>query len=206
MLKEKIDKNVATTRLRELRTWYNQGGVLLIGYKLFVQLVEPKNPPLKADLAEFHKYLLRPGPDLVVCDEGHSLKNIRTGLNKAVVRIHTRRRIVLTGTPLQNNLVEYHCMVDFVKPNLLGTLKEFRNRFVNPIESGQHKDATQGDVIMMKRRAHVLHQMLDECVQRKDFQVIRKFLPAKREYVLSIRLSDEQISLYKRYTLIKLVN
>ena len=58
-----------------------------------------------------------------------------------------------------------HCMVSFVKPSLLGTRREFSNRFVNPITNGQHSDSTAGDVRLMKRRAHVLHEMLEGCVQ-----------------------------------------
>jgi len=58
-----------------------------------------------------------------------------------------------------------HCMVSFVKPSLLGTRKEFCNRFVNPITNGQHLDSTLYDVRLMKRRAHVLHEMLAGCVQ-----------------------------------------
>ena len=58
-----------------------------------------------------------------------------------------------------------HCMMNFVKPNLLGTLREFKNRFVNPITNGQHRDSTAVDVRLMKRRAHILHEMLLGCVQ-----------------------------------------
>ena len=58
-----------------------------------------------------------------------------------------------------------HCMVDFVKPDLLGTKKEFANRFVNPIINGQHSDSTGRDVRVMKNRAHVLHELLAGCVQ-----------------------------------------
>lgn len=59
------------------------------------------------------------GADLVICDEGHMLKNEKTNIAKACFQVKTQRRIVLTGTPLQNNLIEYHCMVSFVKPNLV---------------------------------------------------------------------------------------
>lgn len=51
----------------------------------------------------------------------------------------------------------------------------------------------------MKKRAHVLHNLLDTCVQRRDYAVIKDELQPKREYVLSVRLSDKQIELYRAY-------
>lgn len=50
--------------------------------------------------------LLDPGPDIVVCDEGHLMKNSKSHITKAVSQIRTMKRVVLTGTPLQNNLNE----------------------------------------------------------------------------------------------------
>ena len=51
-------------------------------------------------------------------------------------------------------------MCNFVKPNLLGTRKEFMNRFVNPIVNGQHSDSTERDVRTMKKRSFILSDLL----------------------------------------------
>lgn len=65
-----------------------------------------------------------------------------------------------------------HCMVNFIKRNLLGSLKEFRNRFINPIQNGQCADSTPRDVRIMKKRAHVLHNLLARCVQVKGLLLL----------------------------------
>lgn len=187
-------------RSYKLREWMESGGVMVIGYDMYRNLTNPQSKRVRATIMRtFQSALVDPGPDLVICDEGHLLKNESTGTSKAMTRIRTRRRIILTGTPLQNNLNEYHCMVQFVKPNLLGTSKEFRNRFVNPITNGQFEDSTSHDVKRMKRRAHVLHKTLEGCVQRFDYSVLTPYLPPKEEYVISIRITDTQEKLYRHY-------
>lgn len=90
-------------------------------------------------------------------------------------------------------------MVQFVKPSLLGTKKEFLNRFANPITNGQFDDSTEYDVKLMKKRAYVLHKMLKGCVQRFDYSVLTPFLPPKQEYVIFVSLSEVQVNMYQHY-------
>ncbi|XP_041799426.1 transcriptional regulator ATRX [Chelmon rostratus] len=186
-------------RAYNLQRWQDTGGVMIIGYEMYRNLTQGRNIKSKKLKETFQKTLVDPGPDLVICDEGHILKNEASAVSKAMNSIRTRRRVVLTGTPLQNNLVEYHCMVNFIKENLLGSIKEFRNRFINPIQNGQCADSTLHDVRIMKKRAHILYEMLAGCVQRKDYTALTKFLPPKHEYVLSIRVTPLQCKLYRYY-------
>ncbi|XP_053608900.1 transcriptional regulator ATRX homolog isoform X2 [Plodia interpunctella] len=187
-------------RAFQLQQWFKHGGVCVLGYEMFRNLSADNAKKFKKKmLRNFQESLVDPGPDLVVCDEGHLLKNEKTSLSQSMNRVQTLRRIVLTGTPLQNNLKEYYCMVQFVKPNLLGKYNEYLNRFVNPITNGQYTDSTEHDIRVMKRRSHVLHKMLDGAVQRRDYGVLAPFLPPKHEYVLFITLTELQIKLYQHY-------
>ncbi|XP_073676097.1 transcriptional regulator ATRX isoform X2 [Garra rufa] len=186
-------------RAYALQRWQEDGGVMIIGYEMYRNLTQGRNIKSKKLKEVFQKTLVDPGPDFVICDEGHILKNEASAVSKAMNSIRTRRRVVLTGTPLQNNLIEYHCMVTFIKENLLGSVKEFRNRFINPIQNGQCADSTLIDVRVMKKRAHILYEMLAGCVQRRDYTALTKFLPPKHEYVLAIRLTPIQCKLYRYY-------
>lgn len=85
--------------------WRREHGVLITSYELYRSVVNYKYIDKFPSILEG---LVDPGPDLVICDEGHVIKNHVTTVSKAVNRIKTLRRIVLTGTPLQNNLKE--CM------------------------------------------------------------------------------------------------
>ncbi|XP_059207440.1 transcriptional regulator ATRX-like [Centropristis striata] len=186
-------------RLQALQRWQRDGGVMIMGYEMYRNFSQPKSIVDKKYQTEIKSILVNPGPDFVVCDEGHILRNGASNISKAMNNIKTQRRVVLTGTPLQNNLNEYHCMVSFIKRNLLGSLGEFRNRFINPIQNGQCADSTTKDVRIMKKRAHVLYKMLAGCVQRRDYSELTQFLPPKHEYVLAVRVSPVQYKLYRYY-------
>ena len=176
-------------RFKVIEEWRRDGGVLLMGYELYRQLANKRqrkkkrtaaarrnNDPECIDieeedrakdmLDEIYGALVDPGPDLVICDEGHRIKNSHASTSQALKSIRTRRRVVLTGYPLQNNLMEYWCMVDFVRPNFLGNKSEFSNMFERPITNGQCADSTPKDKRLMMHRAHVLTGLLKGFVQR----------------------------------------
>merc|ERR1719495_2633193 len=204
-------------RAAVIEAWQSQGGVLLMGYELYRQLANRKARKRKVNrtgtessdadeenrnlriLSEVQTALVSPGPDLVICDEGHRIKNSHASISQALKLIKTKRRIVLTGYPLQNNLLEYWCMVDWVRPNFLGNRTEFSNMFERPIQNGQCSDSTPKDVRLMKHRAHVLHQQLKGFVQRRGHIVLKNSLPNKTEHVLFVRMTEIQRKLYSRF-------
>ncbi|KAH9633214.1 hypothetical protein HF086_017769 [Spodoptera exigua] len=189
-------------RAYQLEDWYNGGGIFIIGYELFRSLttLDPYLDDVRPTIInKIRTALLDPGPDIIVCDEGHLLKNDCSVLTVAMSRVVTRRRIILTGTPMQNNLREYYCMVNFVKPNLLGTYAEYSNRFENPITNGQHRDSSEEDIKLMKARTHILHKVLEGCLQRQEASVLYPYLPKKHEYTVFINLTQCQWDLYKHY-------
>lgn len=94
-----------------IKKWLREHGVLLTSYDMYRTVINHKKTSRFSSILEG---LTDPGPDLVICDEGHILKNQATSISKAVKKIKTLRRIVMTGTPLQNNLKECMCVLLFL--------------------------------------------------------------------------------------------
>ncbi|XP_041451577.1 transcriptional regulator ATRX homolog [Drosophila obscura] len=204
------DSSDIAEKLLVLEEWSlssaNRAGCLLVGYEAFRTLVFYHSYKYRGNVTssklenvrdKVHKYLLQPGADLVVCDEGHIIKNSKSAISLAVSKIKTPKRIILTGTPIQNNLKEYYSMVNFIKPLYLGTEREFANLYANPIKNGQHKDSSKKDITIMKQRSFVLHKKLSKFVQRKEAELLKTFLPQKFEYVLFIPMTSIQNILYE---------
>lgn len=81
--------------------------------------------------------------DYVILDEGHIMKNPSTKLYKAMHALPTQHRVIMTGTPIQNNLTEFWALIDWVScSSLIGSKKEFLLNFSNPITEGQNPEVS----------------------------------------------------------------
>ncbi|CAK7341191.1 unnamed protein product [Dovyalis caffra] len=163
-------------RAELLAKWRAKGGVFLIGYSAFRNLSLGKNVK-ERNMAREVCNALQDGPDILVCDEAHMIKNTRADTTQALKLVKCQRRIALTGSPLQNNLMD----------------------FQNPIENGQHTNSTVDDVKIMNQRSHILYEQLKGFVQRMDMSVAKKDLPPKTVFVVAVKLSPLQRKLYKRF-------
>lgn len=146
------------------------------------------------------KLLQNPGPDVIVLDEAHTIKNPSSKRAIALAGVRTKRRVALTGTPFQNSLMEYHTMITYVRGPVLGTRREFKNRFEDPIKNGMCIDSSPADVKKSRKRSYVLQEEIKGFVLRKDQTLLAKEIK-KTEYLIVVKLVDIQQRLYQGFAL-----
>jgi DNA repair and recombination protein RAD54B len=130
--------------------------------------------------------------DLLICDEGHRLKNMNLKIYKELDRISCSRRILITGTPFQNNLSEYFAIMNFVNPGIFGTYEDFRVEYELPILRGQQDDATEEEQEIQSERSGQMYELIAKFIIRRTQEKISKELPLKQELVVFIRPSKQQ--------------
>lgn len=135
--------------------------------------------------------------DLLVCDEAHRLKNSENQTSRALNSIPVRRRVLLTGTPMQNDLTEFYAMVDFTNPGILGTPEEFRRRVMFPILRGREPDATESQKRKMLEMQTDLSGIVEEFILRRINTVNAEHLPPKLVQVVCCNLTDIQANMYQ---------
>eukprot|EP00195_Chlamydomonas_chlamydogama_P012357 CAMPEP_0202906302 /NCGR_PEP_ID=MMETSP1392-20130828/38231_1 /ASSEMBLY_ACC=CAM_ASM_000868 /TAXON_ID=225041 /ORGANISM="Chlamydomonas chlamydogama, Strain SAG 11-48b" /LENGTH=1035 /DNA_ID=CAMNT_0049594745 /DNA_START=120 /DNA_END=3227 /DNA_ORIENTATION=+ len=134
--------------------------------------------------------------DLLICDEAHRLKNDTTLTNKALDSLLCRRRVLLSGTPLQNHLDEFYAMVDFCNPGVLGTTAEFRRTYESPILAGREPGASDEEVELGNERSMQLSALVNNFILRRTNALLSQHLPPKVVEVVCCRLTPLQQALY----------
>ena len=180
--------------------WAETEGVLIMSYETYGGLVNAYTSRRISRAQHAEQKILgilqKPGPGIVICDEGHIMRNDQAAISIALKELKTRRRVILTGTPLQNHLSEYWTMVDFVRPGYFPK-KEFTRFFQSPILEGQRADAPVEALSLMKKRAFILLKELEPFVHRRDQKILQRDLPPKHEYVVFCPLTSLQKKAYK---------
>ena len=138
---------------------------------------------LRRDIAEYEKLEF----DSVVLDEAQSIKNRSSQTAVCVKKLTCDHRLVLTGTPLENSLLDLWSIYDFLMPGYLGTATDFRDRYEIPV-------AKLGD----ERAQQRLRQRVRPFLLRRTKAEVARDLPAKIEQVSWCELTDEQKGVYRQ--------
>ncbi|EEY63271.1 SNF2 family helicase/ATPase and F-box protein, putative [Phytophthora infestans T30-4] len=140
----------------------------------------------------------------LILDEAHNIKNWKSLRWQTLLTFSSQRRLLLTGTPLQNNLLELWALMHFLMPHVFASRKEFSYWFQNPlalmVENGS--DPTQsGDngVEGGKDLVTQLHGIIRPFVLRRLKKDVAKQLPGKFEHVINCQLSKRQRFLYEDF-------
>ncbi|KAG6972929.1 hypothetical protein JG687_00001181 [Phytophthora cactorum] len=137
--------------------------------------------------------------DLLICDEAHRLKNANSQINKALSSLACRKRVLLSGTPMQNDLEEFFAMVDFTNPNILGTPSEFRKNYLGPILVGREPDSTDRERQVAQSCSAMLCEIVNQFILRRGNILNAKHLPPKLMQVICCPLSPLQDQLYNHF-------
>lgn len=134
-----------------------------------------------------------------VLDEGHKIRNPNTAITIYCKELRTHNRLILSGTPMQNNLTELWSLFDFVFPMRLGTLVDFRNQFEIPIKQGGYANASNLQVETAMKCAETLKDAISPYLLQRFKIDVAADLPKKSERVLFCKLTKLQLDNYQSF-------
>ena len=158
---------------RELIKTVNEYEIIITSY-----------PMLRRDISEYSKINF----SYCFIDEAQYIKNPRTKNALSVKRINAMHRFALTGTPIENSVLELWSIFDFVMPGYLGSLNEFRNKYMGNAN-------TNGDYITLSQ----LRDRVKPFIMRRMKKEVLEELPEKLEYTMYADMQKEQKEMYLAY-------
>ncbi|MBR7948354.1 hypothetical protein KBK19_00220 [Microvirga sp. STR05] len=135
---------------------------------------------LDAELLKTYKF------DYVILDESQAIKNPGSTTSHAVRGLHSRHRLILTGTPVENSTMDLWSQMSFINPGLLGTQTFFRKEFLKPIEKGKDEGRTRK-----------LHALIKPFILRRHKAQVARELPDKIEHLSYCPMTEEQTHAYE---------
>ena len=150
-------------------------------------------------LQNYAELLIPTDWEYAVLDEGHKIRNPNTAITIYCKELRTANRIILSGTPMQNNLVELWSLFDFVFPMRLGTLVNFRQQFEFPIRQGGYANASNLQVQTAMQCAETLKETISPYLLQRFKADVASDLPKKSEQVLFCKLTKFQRDSYENF-------
>ncbi|WVQ94065.1 hypothetical protein IAU59_001143 [Kwoniella sp. CBS 9459] len=151
-----------------------------------------------------YEYIIKERPLLskikwvhMIIDEGHRMKNVKSKLSQTLNEYYiTRHRLILTGTPLQNNLPELWALLNFVLPKIFNSVKSFDEWFNAPFANtgGEKMEMNEEEALLVVKR---LHKVLRPFLLRRLKKDVESELPDKVEKVIYTKMSALQWKLYE---------
>ncbi|EGB03975.1 hypothetical protein AURANDRAFT_55360, partial [Aureococcus anophagefferens] len=130
----------------------------------------------------------------LILDEAHNIKNFDSRRWRTLLAFQAQRRLLLTGTPLQNSLMELWSLMHFLMPHIFRSRHEFSYWFANPLQG-----AVEGKSKMSEELVRRLHSIMRPFVLRRLKKDVAKQLPGKFEHDVPCRLSRRQQLLYEEF-------
>lgn len=132
--------------------------------------------------------LKKTGYNYMILDEGQVIKNPTSKTARALKTFKSRKRLILSGTPIENSVMDLWSLMSFVNPGLLGNQKFFKEKYVIPIE--KQKDETQ---------AKKLQTLIKPFLLRRTKNQVAKDLPDKIDQTIFCKMSENQEKTYEKY-------
>ena len=124
--------------------------------------------------------------DLLVLDESQNIKNINSQTTKAVLLLNAKKRVALSGTPIENNLLELYSLFRFLNPEMFGSVQEFTNDYIVPIQ--KYSDTSTIEELRKKIYPFLLRRVKKEVLVD---------LPDKIEKLVYVDMNDEHRRFYE---------
>ena len=175
----------AKERKRKRRGWNdpNKFHVLITSYQLILQ--------------DSHVFKRKRWHYLIL-DEAQNIKNFKSKRWQVLLTFRTERRLLLTGTPLQNNVMELWSLMHFLMPDVFQSQKEFQDWFSDPV-----RNMVEGKAALNHKKSKEildsLHKVLRPFILRRLKKDVAKQMPKKYEHVVHCRLSKRQRILYEEF-------
>ncbi|OAP59184.1 hypothetical protein AYL99_06482 [Fonsecaea erecta] len=134
-----------------------------------------------------------------VLDEGHLIKNPKAKITQAVKKLISNHRLILSGTPIQNNVLELWSLFDFLMPGFLGTEKVFQDRFAKPIAASRNAKSSSKEQEAGALAVEALHKQVLPFLLRRLKEEVLNDLPPKILQNYYCDLSDLQKRLFEDF-------